>query len=66
MATGDHSPTSVSTPPILACQALTKNFSTGRQTSTILADVNLAVDRGGFVTILGQSGGGKISGQRLR
>ena len=59
MATGDHSPTAFATPPILTCQALTKTFSTGRQTSTILADVNLAVDQGGFVTILGQSGGGK-------
>ena len=59
MATGDHSPTSFSTPPILTCQALTKTFSTGRQTATVLADVNLAVDQGGFVTILGQSGGGK-------
>ncbi|MEM9504870.1 MAG: ABC transporter ATP-binding protein [Cyanobacteria bacterium P01_E01_bin.43] len=59
MATGAHSPTSFSTPPILTCQALTKTFSTGRQTATVLADVNLAVDQGGFVTILGQSGGGK-------
>ncbi|MGD1931291.1 MAG: ABC transporter ATP-binding protein [Leptolyngbyaceae cyanobacterium] len=59
MATGDHSQTSGATPPIIACQALTKDFSRGRQTAPILADVNLAVDPGGFVTILGQSGGGK-------
>lgn len=44
---------------VLTCQALAKRFSEGRRNSTVLADVNLTVTQGDFVTILGQSGGGK-------
>ncbi|MBE9061379.1 ABC transporter ATP-binding protein [cf. Phormidesmis sp. LEGE 11477] len=45
--------------PILACRNLSKSFREGKHTSTILADVNLDIAAGDFVTILGQSGGGK-------
>ncbi|MEL7357442.1 MAG: ABC transporter ATP-binding protein [Cyanobacteria bacterium J06560_6] len=44
---------------ILTCQALSKRFYEGKQASTVLADVNLNVIQSDFVTILGQSGGGK-------
>ena len=47
--------------PILACQDVLKQFPSGspNQDTTVLAHVNLEVDQGDFVTILGQSGGGK-------
>ena len=46
--------------PILSCKHLNKQFSSGRKKSTtVLANVNLDVRQGDFVTILGQSGGGK-------
>ncbi|MEM9220735.1 MAG: ATP-binding cassette domain-containing protein [Cyanobacteria bacterium P01_F01_bin.150] len=56
-----HSPEA----PILACQHVIKHFASGRNTSglkqasIVLAQVNLEVRQGDFVTILGQSGGGK-------
>jgi NitT/TauT family transport system ATP-binding protein len=54
-----HPSSHFSATPILACQGLTKQFSDSNQTATVLADVNLDVRQGDFVTILGQSGGGK-------
>lgn len=59
METSDRNAPYFSSGPILSCQNLTKEFAEGRQVSTILADVNLNVAQGDFVTILGQSGGGK-------
>jgi ABC-type nitrate/sulfonate/bicarbonate transport system ATPase subunit len=59
METCDLSTHPFNSVPILACQGLTKCFSTGKQTSTVLTDVNFEVGQGDFVTILGQSGGGK-------
>lgn len=54
--TAPHRPTA----PILTCQDVMKQFSSGRKKAeTVLARVNLEVDQGDFVTILGQSGGGK-------
>lgn len=51
------------TPPmpnsaVLTCQDVAKQFSSRSQTM-VLANVNLTVNQGDFVTILGQSGGGK-------
>lgn len=45
--------------PILSCQQLTKGFASGRQATTVLDNIHLDVAPGDFVTILGQSGGGK-------
>lgn len=45
--------------PILACQNVYKTYGSKQQKATVLADVNLTVSTGDFVTILGQSGGGK-------
>jgi len=47
------------TTPILSCQTVTKQFSGGKQKNIVLDDLNLDVAQGDFVTILGQSGGGK-------
>ncbi|MEM1241094.1 MAG: ABC transporter ATP-binding protein [Cyanobacteria bacterium P01_H01_bin.26] len=45
---------------ILSCKDVIKQFLSGRKkATTVLADVNLDVRQGDFVTILGQSGGGK-------
>jgi len=45
---------------ILSCQSLHKSFSgTRRSATSVLTDVNLDINQGCFVTILGQSGGGK-------
>ena len=56
----DHiSRSPLSTGPILSCQQLTKGFASGRQATTVLENIHLDVAPGDFVTILGQSGGGK-------
>jgi ABC-type nitrate/sulfonate/bicarbonate transport system ATPase subunit len=45
---------------ILSCQNLSKSFPGDRQRETrVLTDINLDITQGDFVTILGQSGGGK-------
>ncbi|MDA0266518.1 MAG: ABC transporter ATP-binding protein [Cyanobacteria bacterium] len=59
METGDRNLPYVSSTPILSCQDLAKDFFEGRKKTTILTDLNLQVEQGDFVTILGQSGGGK-------
>ena len=53
------SPSPLSAGPILSCQQLTKAFASRRQTTTVLENIHLDVAVGDFVTILGQSGGGK-------
>jgi ABC-type nitrate/sulfonate/bicarbonate transport system ATPase subunit len=51
-----HQPTST----VLSCHHLYKSFAGDRKRETlVLSDVNLDIPQGGFVTILGQSGGGK-------
>lgn len=55
----NHATPQFPTTPILSCQSVTKHFFEGKQVATILSDVNLDVAQGDFVTILGQSGGGK-------
>jgi len=46
--------------PILSCQQVSKVFPHNRQSSfTALSDINLAIEAGSFITLLGQSGGGK-------
>lgn len=45
---------------VLSCQTLFKSFPRDRQHETVvLANVNLNITEGSFLTILGQSGGGK-------
>jgi ABC-type nitrate/sulfonate/bicarbonate transport system ATPase subunit len=47
-------------PPILVCQNVSKTFpSHSKSEFTALSGINLTVASGDFVTILGQSGGGK-------
>ncbi|MEM9092868.1 MAG: ABC transporter ATP-binding protein [Cyanobacteria bacterium J06639_14] len=59
MKTGDRPVPHLPTTPILSCQTVTKQFAAGKQAITVLAGLNLDVAQGDFVTILGQSGGGK-------
>lgn len=48
------------TSTILSCQHLHKSFpSTRNREMLVLSDINLDIPQGSFVTILGQSGGGK-------
>jgi len=47
-------------PIVLSCQHLCKSFPRDRkQEVVVLNDINLSISQGDFVTILGQSGGGK-------
>lgn len=49
-------------PTVLSCQNLSKSFRGSQNRETVvLADIDLEVSRGTFVTILGQSGGGKTT-----
>lgn len=59
MEAGDRNAPYFSSTPILSCQNLAKAFFEGRKKTAILTDLNLHVEQGDFVTILGQSGGGK-------
>lgn len=45
--------------PVLETQGVTKTFTTGKTTTTVLKDVALRVDPGEFVAIMGPSGAGK-------
>jgi len=45
--------------PILRTEALTKQVNTGDDTLTILQDINMAVNPGEAVAIVGASGSGK-------
>lgn len=48
--------------PVLSCQNLSKSFRGNQKRETVvLANIDLEVSRGTFVTILGQSGGGKTT-----
>ncbi|HMA33308.1 MAG TPA: ABC transporter ATP-binding protein [Chloroflexia bacterium] len=45
--------------PILQAEGLTREFATGRGATSVLNGVDLTVDRGQFVAIMGPSGSGK-------
>src|SRR3954469_18516906 len=45
--------------PLLSVQGVTKSYRKGDQTITPLNDVNLDVDAGDFVSLMGASGSGK-------
>jgi ABC-type lipoprotein export system ATPase subunit len=45
--------------PLLSIRGLTRSFTEGQRTLTILAGVDLAVQSGEFVALLGRSGSGK-------
>jgi putative ABC transport system ATP-binding protein len=45
--------------PIIELQNLTKTYTEGKQSRTILANVNVTFNAGEFILLLGQSGSGK-------
>jgi putative ABC transport system ATP-binding protein len=45
--------------PIVQLQHLTKTYTEGKQSRTILQDINATFDTGEFILLLGQSGSGK-------
>jgi nitrate/nitrite transport system ATP-binding protein len=48
-------------PPILELKGVSKTFGRAHERATILRDVNLTVEEGDFVSIIGYSGSGKSS-----
>jgi len=46
-------------PPILELSGVTKSFGRAHERATILKDINLSVEEGDFVSIIGYSGSGK-------
>jgi lipoprotein-releasing system ATP-binding protein len=50
-----------SSPSIIACNNLSKTFSEGSSSLTVLQDVNLTVNAGELIAIVGASGSGKTT-----
>src|SRR5688572_31511753 len=46
-------------PPIVELSGISKGFGCGYSRSTVLRDINLSVEEGDFVSIIGYSGSGK-------
>ena len=53
------SDTTEETSPILVARGLTRRFISGNHTITVLDDINLSIEHGEFVAIMGKSGSGK-------
>jgi len=48
-------------PPILEIQSASKGYGQGRQRTAVLKNINLRIDEGEFVAIIGYSGAGKTT-----
>ncbi len=46
-------------PPILELNSVSKSFGRANERNTVLRDINLSIDEGDFVSIIGYSGSGK-------
>lgn len=49
----------MTSPPIVELQNLTKSYTEGKHSRTILENINMSFEAGEFVLLLGQSGSGK-------
>ena len=59
MNTKDSSPTTAADTPLMEVKGLIREFKAGEQTIRVLHDIDLTINQGEMVAIIGQSGSGK-------
>lgn len=59
MNTKESSPTTVADTPLMEVKGLIREFKAGEQTIRVLHDIDLTINQGEMVAIIGQSGSGK-------
>lgn len=59
MNTKDSSPTTAADTPLMQVKGLIREFKAGEQTIRVLHDIDLTINQGEMVAIIGQSGSGK-------
>ncbi|WP_201537506.1 MacB family efflux pump subunit [Psychrobacter immobilis] len=59
MNTRESSPTTIANVPLMQVKGLIREFKAGEQTIRVLHDIDLTINQGEMVAIIGQSGSGK-------
>lgn len=59
MNTRESSPTTIANVPLMQVKGLIREFKAGEQTIRVLHDIDLTINQGEIVAIIGQSGSGK-------
>ena len=59
MNTRESSPTTIASVPLMQVKGLIREFKAGEQTIRVLHDIDLTINQGEMVAIIGQSGSGK-------